>query len=249
MISHKAKICSFVLFASLFISSCSNSGTSYEEESSSSQSESVDLNSSSSSLTSSSSSSILYSSSDNTDLPLFSKFVSQFSEAEDNAFDFDKHVLAFNAYDISSSCEDAMIVLDEDEEIIPIQSISLSNIAECFPKSYPYLKEKILSTVESTSFYAIIVKKSASPQVIVLNELTNKEIRLATINPGGESCLLSAWGATIMFLIADTEGYIGNLKTMITNKMYESKMWKCEDNNHSPAPIKTDGEWFSDSLL
>ena len=188
------------------------------------------------------------SSSVETDQPTFSKYISQFAAPGESSVSFDSHVLAVNAYSISHKCEESMFsYVGEDELLVPLKSISEENIAECFPKTAPLLKNKFSSNVK---FYAVLVKVGADPLFVILNKLTNDEISFVEVHPGGDGCILSAWVTETIFLIADTDGVVKDGKIPpFTGELFRSDIWKCEDNGRHTPSVKNFGEWYSDSLL
>jgi len=203
--------------------------------------------SSSSVETASSSSESAISSSAGTDQPTFSKYISQFAAPGESSVSFDSHVLAVNAYSISSKCADVMVRLDEEDDMIFLNSISEESIAECFPKTAPLLKNKFSSDVK---FYTVLVQVGADPLFVILNKLTNDEISFVEVHPGGDGCILSTWVIETIFLIADTDGIIKDGKMPpYTGKLFRSDFWKCEDEGRRIPSVKNFGEWFSDSLL
>ena len=210
-------------------------------------SSSSDEVSSSSVETASSSSENAISSSAGTDQPTFSKYISQFAAPGESSVSFDSHVLAVNAYSISSKCADVMVRLDEEDDMIFLNSISEESIAECFPKTAPLLKNKFSSDVK---FYTVLVQVGADPLFVILNKLTNNEISFVEVHPGGDGCILSAWVTETIFLIADTDGVVKDGKIPpFTGELFRSEIWKCEDEGRRIPSVKNFGEWFSDSLL
>lgn len=196
---------------------------------------------------SSSSIDVNLSSSSISDQPTFSKYISQFAAPGESSVSFDSHVLAVNAYSISSKCADVMVRLDEENDMIFLNSISEESIAECFPKTAPLLKNKFSSNVK---FYAVLVEVGADPLFVVLNKLTNDEISFVEVHPGGEGCILSTWVTETIFLIADTDGIIKDGKMPpYTGKLFRSDIWKCDESGRHIPSVKNFGEWYSDSLL
>jgi hypothetical protein len=156
-------------------------------------------------------------------------------------------VLAVNAYSISSKCADVMVRLDVEDDMIFLNSISEENIAECFPKTAPLLKNKFSSDVK---FYTVLVQVGADPLFVILNKLTNDEISFVEVHPGGDGCILSTWVIETIFLIADTDGIIKDGKMPpYTGKLFRSEIWKCEDEGRRIPSVKNLGEWYNDSLL
>ena len=188
------------------------------------------------------------SSSVETDQPTFSKYISQFAAPGESSVSFDSHVLAINAYGFSSKCEESMFsYVGEYELLVPLKSISEENIAECFPKTAPLLKNKFSSNVK---FYAVLFEVGADPLFVILNKLTNDEISFVEVHPGGDGCILSAWVTETIFLIADTDGVVKDGKIPpFTGELFRSEIWKCEDNGRHTPSVKNFGEWYSDSLL
>jgi hypothetical protein len=187
------------------------------------------------------------SSSVETDQPTFSKYISQFAAPGESSVSFDSHVLAINAYGFSSKCADVMVRLDVEDDMIFLNSISEENIAECFPKTAPLLKNKFSSDVK---FYTVLVQVGADPLFVILNKLTNDEISFVEVHPGGDGCILSAWVTETIFLIADTDGVVKDGKIPpFTGELFRSEIWKCEDGGRRIPSVKNFGEWFSDSLL
>lgn len=196
---------------------------------------------------SSSSIDVNLSSSSISDQPTFSKYISQFVSPGENSINFDSHVLAVNAYSISSKCADVMVRLDEEDDMIFLNSISEESIAECFPKTAPLLKNKFSSNVK---FYAVLVEVGADPLFVILNKLTNDEISFVEVHPGGDGCILSTWVIETIFLIADTDGIIKDGKMPpYTGKFFRSDIWKCDESGRHIPSVKNFGEWYSDSLL
>ena len=139
-----------------------------------------------------------------------------------------------------------MVRLDEEDDMIFLNSISEESIAECFPKTAPLLKNKFSSNVK---FYAVLVEVGADPLFVVLNKLTNDEISFVEVHPGGDDCILSTWVIEMIFLIADTDEIIKDGKMPpYTGKLFRSDIWKCDESG-SPPNVKNFGEWYSDSLL
>lgn len=188
------------------------------------------------------------SSSVESDQPTFSKYISQFAAPGESSVSFDSHVLAINAYGFSSKCEESMFsYVGEYELLVPLKSISEENIAECFPKTAPLLKNKFSSDVK---FYAVLVEVGADPLFVILNKLTNDEISFVEVHPGGDGCILSTWVTETIFLIADTDGVVKDGKIPpFTGELFRSEIWKCEDNGRHTPSVKNFGEWYSDSLL
>ncbi|MBP5440090.1 MAG: hypothetical protein J6Y14_04155 [Fibrobacter sp.] len=188
------------------------------------------------------------SSSVESDQPTFSKYISQFAAPGESSVSFDSHVLAINAYGFSSKCEESMFsYVGEYELLVPLKSISEENIAECFPKTAPLLKNKFSSNVK---FYAVLVEVGADPLFVILNKLTNDEISFVEVHPGGDGCILSTWVTETIFLIADTDGVVKDGKIPpFTGELFRSEIWKCEDNGRHTPSVKNFGEWYSDSLL
>ena len=210
-------------------------------------SSSSDEDSSSSVEVASSSSENAISSSAGTDQPTFSKYISQFAAPGESSVSFDSHVLAVNAYSISSKCADVMVRLDEEDDMIFLNSISEESIAECFPKTAPLLKNKFSSDVK---FYTVLVQVGADPLFVILNKLTNNEISFVEVHPGGDGCILSAWVTETIFLIADTDGIIKDGKMPpYTGKLFRSDIWKCDESGRHIPSVKNLGEWYNDSLL
>lgn len=177
----------------------------------------------------------------------FSNYLSQFVSPGENSINFDSHVLAVNAYSISSKCADVMVRLDEEDDMIFLNSISEESIAECFPKTAPLLKNKFSSNVK---FYAVLVEVGADPLFVILNKLTNDEISFVEVHPGGDGCILSTWVIETIFLIADTDGIIKDGKMPpYTGKLFRSDIWKCDESGRHIPSVKNFGEWYSDSLL
>lgn len=224
----------------------SSSDVAYSENDNPVSSSTNDVSSSSVETASSSSESAI-SSSAGTDQPTFSKYISQFAEPSDHPISFDSHVLAINAYGFSSKCADVMVRLDEEDDMIFLNSISEESIAECFPKTAPLLKNKFSSDVK---FYTVLVQVGADPLFVILNKLTNNEISFVEVHPGGDGCILSAWVTETIFLIADTDGVVKDGKIPpFTGELFRSEIWKCEDEGRRIPSVKNFGEWFSDSLL
>lgn len=223
----------------------SSSDVAYSENDNPVSSSTNDVSSSSVETASSSESAI--SSSAGTDQPTFSKYISQFAAPGESSVSFDSHVLAVNAYSISSKCADVIVRLDEEDDMIFLNSISEEGIAECFPKTAPLLKNKFSSNVK---FYAVLVEVGADPSFVILNKLTNDEISFVEVHPGGDGCILSAWVTETIFLIADTDGVVKDGKIPpFTGELFRSEIWKCEDEGRRIPSVKNFGEWFSDSLL
>ena len=224
----------------------SSSDVAYSESDNSVSSSTNDVSSSSVETASSSSESAI-SSSAGTDQPTFSKYIAQFAEPSDHPISFDSHVLAINAYGFSSKCADVMVRLDVEDDMFFLNSISEENIAECFPKTAPLLKNKFSSDVK---FYTVLVQVGADPLFVVLNKLTNDEISFVEVHPGGDGCILSAWVTETIFLIADTDGVVKDGKIPpFTGELFRSDIWKCEDDGRHTPSVKNFGEWYSDSLL
>ena len=224
----------------------SSSDVAYSENDNPVSSSTNDVSSSSVETASSSSESAI-SSSAGTDQPTFSKYISQFAAPGESSVSFDSHVLAINAYGFSSKCADVMVRLDVEDDMIFLNSISEENIAECFPKTAPLLKNKFSSDVK---FYTVLVQVGADPLFVILNKLTNDEISFVEVHPGGDGCILSTWVIETIFLIADTDGIIKDGKMPpYTGKLFRSEIWKCEDEGRRIPSVKNLGEWYNDSLL
>jgi len=224
----------------------SSSDVAYSETDNPVSSSTNDVSSSSVETASSSSESAI-SSSAGTDQPTFSKYISQFAAPGESSVSFDSHVLAVNAYSISSKCADVMVRLDEEDDMIFLNSISEESIAECFPKTAPLLKNKFSSNVK---FYTVLVEVGADPLFVILNKLTNDEISFVEVHPGGDGCILSTWVIETIFLIADTDGIIKDGKMPpYTGKLFRSDIWKCDESGRHIPSVKNLGEWYNDSLL
>ena len=224
----------------------SSSDVAYSENDNPVSSSTNDVSSSSVETASSSSESAI-SSSAGTDQPTFSKYISQFAAPGESSVSFDSHVLAINAYGFSSKCADVMVRLDVEDDMIFLNSISEENIAECFTKTAPLLKNKFSSDVK---FYTVLVQVGADPLFVILNKLTNDEISFVEVHPGGDGCILSTWVIETIFLIADTDGIIKDGKMPpYTGKLFRSEIWKCEDEGRRIPSVKNLGEWYNDSLL
>ncbi|MBO6076361.1 MAG: hypothetical protein J6P15_04435 [Fibrobacter sp.] len=224
----------------------SSSDVAYSENDNPVSSSTNDVSSSSVETASSSSESAI-SSSAGIDQPTFSKYISQFAAPGESSVSFDSHVLAINAYGFSSKCADVMVRLDVEDDMIFLNSISEENIAECFPKTAPLLKNKFSSDVK---FYTVLVQVGADPLFVILNKLTNDEISFVEVHPGGDGCILSTWVIETIFLIADTDGIIKDGKMPpYTGKLFRSEIWKCEDEGRRIPSVKNLGEWYNDSLL
>ena len=212
-------------------------------------SSSSDEVSSSSVETASSSSESASSSSVETDQPTFSKYIAQFAELSENAVSFDSHVLAINAYDnVPSKCADVLVRLDDEDDMIFLNSVSEENIAECFPKTAPLLSKKFASEMGNMKFYAVIVEMGENPTFAVLSKFAADEIYINVVHPGG-NCILETWGPQVMYLVADLEGFVQKEDIPITREVIQSEIWKCEDNGRHTPSVKNFGEWYSDSLL
>ena len=189
------------------------------------------------------------SSSVETDQPTFSKYIAQFAELSENAVSFDSHVLAINAYDnVPSKCADVLVRLDDEDDMIFLNSVSEENIAECFPKTAPLLSKKFASEMGNMKFYAVIVEMGENPTFAVLSKFAADEIYINVVHPGG-NCILETWGPQVMYLVADLEGFVQKEDIPITREVIQSEIWKCEDNGRHTPSVKNFGEWYSDSLL
>ena len=212
-------------------------------------SSSSDEDSSSSVEVASSSSENAISSSAGTDQPTFSKYISQFAAPGESSVSFDSHVLAINAGALSLKCEENVIsYVGEEELLVPLNAISEENIAECFPKTAPLLSKKFASEMENMKFYAVIVQLGDNPTFAVLNKFAADEININVVYPGG-NCILDTWGPLVMYLVADTEGFVQEENIPITSEVIRSEIWKCDESGRNTPNVKSGGEWFSDSLL
>ncbi len=182
---------------------------------------------------------------DSVDYPVFSKFLAQFSTLDE--ISFDNHVMAYNS-SLTPSCEETIVSYDEEERIVPLQAVSNETIEKCFPQTAPLLKQKFISNTEAT-FYAFVLEMSATPQFAVLNKFAEDGINIVVVNPGGENCILDAWGPIVVFLLANVDGAIKIENIPITNETVQSKIWTCDEKGNIPISLRTYGEWFSDSLL
>lgn len=223
----------------------SSSDVAYSEADNPVSSSSLAVSSSSIDMSSSSSDESL-SSSAVADSPTFSKYLAQFVSPGENSLNFDSHVVAFNANGFTSKCEDAVVQLDDEENIILLNSISEENIAECFPKTASLLKNKFSPDVK---FYAIVIELGADPLFAVLNKFTADEIVFYGVHPGGENCVLSASMTRTIFLVADSDEFVKNGNIPVSGQKFHSDIWKCDESGRNIPSVRNFGEWYSDSLL
>jgi len=189
-----------------------------------------------------------FSSSEFSEQPTFSKYLSQFAEPGENSISFDSHVVALNAGDLSNKCEETVVRYDVDGNVIPLSPFSEELFAECFPKTAPLLSKKFALEKGTVKFYAVIMDMADDPTFAVLSRFATDEIYFNVVYPGGV-CILATWGPRIIYLVADTEGIVQEEVIPIAGKIVQSEIWKCDETGHGLSNVKNGGEWFSDSLL
>ncbi len=179
----------------------------------------------------------------------FSNYLSQFVSPGENSINFDSHVVAFNAGGFSNKCEEAVVRYDVDGNVIPLSSFSEELFAECFPKTAPLLSKKFSLEMETVKFYAVIMDMADDPTFAVLSRFATDEIYFNVVYPGGV-CILATWGPRIIYLVADTEGFVQEEDIPIAGKIVQSEIWKCNESGSAGLPnVKIGGEWYNESLL
>ena len=179
----------------------------------------------------------------------FSNYLSQFVSPGENSINFDSHVVAFNAGGFSNKCEEAVVRYDVDGNVIPLSSFSEELFAECFPKTAPLLSKKFSLEMKTVKFYAVIMDMADDPTFAVLSRFATDEIYFNVVYPGGV-CILATWGPRIIYLVADTEGFVQEEDIPIAGKIVQSEIWKCNESGSAGLPnVKIGGEWYNDSLL
>ena len=182
------------------------------------------------------------------DSPTFSKYLAQFAAPGENSINFDSHVVAFNAGGFSNKCEEAVVRYDVDGNVIPLSSFSEELFAECFPKTAPLLSKKFSLEKGTVKFYAVIMDMADDPTFAVLSRFATDEIYFNVVYPGGV-CILATWGPRIIYLVADTEGFVQEEDIPIAGKIVQSEIWKCNESGAGLPNVKVGGEWYNDSLL
>jgi hypothetical protein len=178
----------------------------------------------------------------------FSNYLSQFVSPGENSINFDSHVVAFNAGGFSNKCEEAVVRYDVDGNVIPLSSFSEELFAECFPKTAPLLSKKFSLEMKTVKFYAVIMDMADDPTFAVLSRFATDEIYFNVVYPGGV-CILATWGPRIIYLVADTEGFVQEEDIPIAGKIVQSEIWKCNESWSGLPNVKIGGEWYNDSLL
>ena len=178
----------------------------------------------------------------------FSNYLSQFAEPGENSISFDSHVVAFNAGGFSNKCEEAVVRYDVDGNVIPLSSFSEELFAECFPKTAPLLSKQFSLEMKTVKFYAVIMDMADDPTFAVLSRFATDEIYFNVVYPGGV-CILATWGPRIIYLVADTEGFVQEEDIPIAGKIVQSEIWKCNESWSGLPNVKIGGEWYNDSLL
>ena len=178
----------------------------------------------------------------------FSNYLSQFVSPGENSINFDSHVVAFNAGGFSNKCEEAVVRYDVDGNVIPLSSFSEELFAECFPKTAPLLSKQFSLEMKTVKFYAVIMDMADDPTFAVLSRFATDEIYFNVVYPGGV-CILATWGPRIIYLVADTEGFVQEEDIPIAGKIVQSEIWKCNESVSGLPNVKVGGEWYNDSLL
>ncbi len=178
----------------------------------------------------------------------FSNYLSQFVSPGEISINFDSHVVAFNVGGFSNKCEEAVVRYDVDGNVIPLSSFSEELFAECFPKTAPLLSKKFSLEMKTIKFYAVIMDMADDPTFAVLSKFATDEIYFNVVYPGGV-CILATWGPRIIYLVADTEGFVQEEDIPIAGKIVQSEIWKCNESVSGLPNVKIGGEWYNDSLL
>ena len=172
-------------------------------------------------------------------------YILQYATSEEE-LSFDSRVIAYNG-SISNDCIKSIegttnIAINDLSEKLPLFIVFWPNIKSCFPMTANLREESF--TKKKCQHLMAIDYDAGHPTAHVLSRIGNDEVEFTGVKPSGE-CSFSAAIEPILFLIEDCEYEIQQGRPQITYKTFESKIWTCEDDAHSPSPRTTPYlEWF-----
>ena len=172
-------------------------------------------------------------------------YILQYTTSEEE-LSFDSRVIAYNG-SISGDCiksieGTAHTVIKDLYDKLPLFPVLLPNIESCFPMTAKIMEGPFAE--KNCQYLMAIDYDVGQPTAHVLSHIGNDEVEFTGVKPSGE-CSFSAAIEPILFLIEDCEYEIQPDRPQITYKIFESKIWRCEDDTHSPSPRTTPYlEWF-----
>lgn len=172
-------------------------------------------------------------------------YILQYATSEEE-LSFDSRVIAYNG-SISNDCIKSIegttnIAINDLSEKLPLFIVFWPNIKSCFPMTANLREESF--TKKKCQHLMAIDYDAGHPTAHVLSRIGNDEIEFTGVKPSGD-CYVSDAIEPILFLIEDCEYEIQQGRPQITYKIFESKIWTCEDDAHSPSPRTTPYlEWF-----
>lgn len=172
-------------------------------------------------------------------------YILQYAASEEE-LSFDSRVIAYNG-SISNDCiksieGTAHTVIKDLYDKLPLFPILLPNIESCFPMTAKIMEGPFAE--KNCQYLMAIDYDAGQPTAHVLSHIGNDEVEFTGVKPSGE-CSFSAAIEPILFLIEDCEYEIQPDRPQITYKTFESEIWRCEDDTHSPSPRTTPYlEWF-----
>lgn len=132
------------------------------------------------------------------------------------------------------------------QSVNSVLEITRDQIADCFPMTDSLMKRR--SQVKDCKYYLTGSDDGAQPTGHILSKVSSDGIAFTTVSTGGV-CMKNQNFFTVAFLIEDCNNLISE-KTPVTNSVYTSGTWKCEDGTYSPGlNVKAYGEWFNEKLL
>lgn len=172
-------------------------------------------------------------------------YILQYAASEEE-LSFDSHVIAYNG-SISNDCIKSIegttnIAINDLSEKLPLFIVFWPNIKSCFPMTANLREESF--TKKKCQYSMAIDYDVGQPTAHVLSRIGNDEVEFTGVKPSGD-CYVSDAIEPILFLIEDCEYEIQPDRPQITYKIFESKIWTCEEGSRSPSPRTTPYlEWF-----
>lgn len=172
-------------------------------------------------------------------------YILQYATSEEE-LSFDSRVIAYNG-SISNDCiksieGTAHTIIKDLYDKLPLFPVLLPNIESCFPMTAKIMEGPFAE--KNCQYLMAIDYDVGQPTAHVLSRIGNDEIEFTGVKPSGD-CYVSDAIEPILFLIEDCEYEIQPDRPQITYKTFESEIWRCEDDTHSPSPRTTPYlEWF-----
>ena len=160
------------------------------------------------------------------------KYTIQFTDSADE-LSFDSHVLAYNGSRL------------DDLDNAFIKEISLDEIPQSFPLTAAVAGGRL--NPENCKLFIVGASDGAQPTGHVLSKISEGNIELISVYPGGQ-CMRSQAIGKVAFLVKDCDGLIDE-NAKISSRAFTSEIWACEEGKYSPTKTAfAYREWYRADL-